>query len=206
MIRDWVNWKWLSGDHIVEQHVHNIDVFTWFSGLKPVEALAFGSRQRRLTGDQFDNFSVDFKMENGIHFHSMCRQIDGCENRIGEFIQGTRGTWSSNGEIKDLEGNVIWKFDLDLEKEQYKQTDPYVLEHVNWINNIRANTPLDMASDLAVSNLAGIMGRNSAYTGKKITWDEITASAEDFTPADLDLKKKMDMKSFVVPVPGVGKK
>ena len=62
MIKDWVNWKWLSGDHIVEQHVHNIDVFTWFSGLKPVSATGFGSRQRRITGDQYDNFSVDFVM------------------------------------------------------------------------------------------------------------------------------------------------
>ena len=61
MIRDWVNWKWLSGDHIVEQHVHNIDVFNWFSGYKPKRATAFGSRQRRVTGDQYDNFSVDFE-------------------------------------------------------------------------------------------------------------------------------------------------
>lgn len=76
MIKDWVNWKWLSGDHIVEQHVHNIDVFTWFSGLKPVKAVGFGSRQRRITGDQYDNFSIDFTMENGIHLHSMCRQIE----------------------------------------------------------------------------------------------------------------------------------
>ena len=63
MVRDWVNWKWLSGDHIVEQHVHNIDVFTWFSGLKPVSAVGFGSRQRRVTGDQYDNFSIDFTRE-----------------------------------------------------------------------------------------------------------------------------------------------
>jgi predicted dehydrogenase len=205
MIKDWVNWNWLSGDHIVEQHVHNIDVFIWFSGLRPVEAVGFGSRQRRVTGDQYDNFSVDFKMENGIHLHSMCRQIDGCSNEVGEFIQGTKGSWSSDGEIKDLEGNLIWKYDSDAEKEQYQQTNPYVLEHVNWINHIRAKKPLDMASELVVSNLAGIMGRNSAYTGKKVTWDEISASPEDYTPADLTLDKIMDVESFHVPVPGKGK-
>ena len=83
MIRDWVNWKWLSGDHIVEQHVHNIDVFLWMSGLKPVKATAFGARHRRITGDQYDQFSVDFEFENGIHLHSMCRQIDGCSNNVG---------------------------------------------------------------------------------------------------------------------------
>ena len=71
MIRDWVNWKWLSGDHIVEQHVHNIDVFLWMSGYKVAKATGFGSRQRRITGDQYDNFSIDFEMENGVHLHSM---------------------------------------------------------------------------------------------------------------------------------------
>jgi myo-inositol 2-dehydrogenase/D-chiro-inositol 1-dehydrogenase len=77
MIRDWVNWCWLSGDHIVEQHVHNLDVMNWFTGSHPIKAVGMGSRQRRVTGDQFDNFSVDFVFENGMHFHSMCRQING---------------------------------------------------------------------------------------------------------------------------------
>lgn len=202
MIRDWVNWKWLSGDHIVEQHVHNIDVFTWFSGLKPVKAVGFGSRQRRITGDQYDNFSIDFTMENGIHLHSMCRQIDGCANNVSEFIQGTKGSWNSaNMEIKDLAGNVIWKYDFDAEKASFKQNDPYTLEHVNWINTIRAGKSIDQASETAVSNMAAIMGRESAYTGEETTWETMTASALDYMPADLNLGK-MDMKPFVVPVPG----
>ena len=155
MIKDWVNWKWLSGDHIVEQHVHNIDVFTWFSGLKPVKAVGFGSRHRRITGDQYDNFSVDFTMENGIHMHSMCRQIDGCANNVSEFIQGTKGSWSSDTmEIKDLAGNVIWKYDSEAEKANFKQTDPYTLEHVNWINCIRGGKQIEQASETAISNLS----------------------------------------------------
>jgi len=205
MIRDWVNWKWLSGDHIVEQHVHNIDVFTWFSSLKPVMAVGFGSRERRVTGDQFDFFSVDFTMENGIHLHSMCRQIDGCASNVSEYIQGTKGSWTSlNDEhvIKDLAGNVIWKYDLEAEKAQFKQMDPYTLEHVNWINHIRSNQPINMVSDLAVANMAAIMGRESAYTGLEMKWDSTTASPQDFTPPDLDLTKKMNMSGFVVPVPG----
>lgn len=202
MIKDWVNWKWLSGDHIVEQHVHNIDVFTWFSGLKPVKAVGFGSRHRRVTGDQFDNFSIDFTMENGIHMHSMCRQIDGCVNNVSEFIQGTKGSWdSSTMEIKDLAGNVIWKYDYEAEKANFKQTDPYTLEHVNWINSIRGNKPLQQASETAVSNMAAIMGRESAYTGAETTWDAMTASPLDYTPKDLNLGK-MDMSTFTVPVPG----
>lgn len=202
MIKDWVNWKWLSGDHIVEQHVHNIDVFTWFSGLKPVKAVGFGSRQRRVTGDQYDNFSIDFTMENGIHVQSMSRQIDGCVNNVSEFIQGTKGSWdSSTMEIKDLAGNVVWKYDYEAEKANFKQTDPYTLEHVNWINSIRGNKPLQQASETAVSNMAAIMGRESAYTGAETTWDAMTASPLDYTPKDLNLGK-MDMSTFTVPVPG----
>ncbi len=203
MIKDWVNWKWLSGDHIVEQHVHNIDVFTWFSGLRPVSAVGFGSRQRRLTGDQYDNFSVDFVMENGIHLHSMCRQIDGTATNVSEFIQGTKGSWdSSTMEIKDLAGNIVWKYDHEAEKANFKQTNPYVLEHVNWINHIRSNKPIDQASETAVSNMAAIMGRQSAYTGAQTTWDEMYASSLDYMPADIDLTKKMDMSGFIVPIPG----
>lgn len=203
MIRDWVNWKWLSGDHIVEQHVHNIDVFTWFSGLKPVSAVGFGSRQRRITGDQYDNFSTDFVMENGIHMHSMCRQIDGCANNVSEFVQGSKGYWTSNGgcRIVDNQGNEVWKFDYDAEKAQYKQTDPYTLEHVNLINCIRSNKPIEQASETAVSNMAAIMGRESAYTGGETTWDAMTAAPLDYTPKDLNIGK-MDMSGFTVPVPG----
>ncbi len=207
MVRDWVNWKWLSGDHIVEQHVHNLDVFTWFTGLRPASAVGFGSRQRRVTGDQYDNFSIDFTMENGIHMHSMCRQIDGCVNNVSEFIQGTRGSWSSHGghSIKDLTGNVIWEYDAEAEKANFKQTDPNTLEHVNFINSIRANTPIEQASETAISNMAAIMGRESAYTGQEVTWDNMIASPLDYTPADLNIGK-MDMSGFTVPVPGSAKK
>lgn len=206
MVRDWVNWKWLSGDHIVEQHVHNIDVFTWFTGLRPVSAVGFGSRQRRVTGDQYDNFSIDFTMENGIHLHSMCRQIDGCANNVSEFIQGTKGYWTSNGgcRIVDNEGNEVWKFDYDAENATFKQTDPYTLEHVNLINCIRGGTPIEQASETAVSNMAAIMGRESAYTGQETTWEAMTASSLDYKPADLQIGQ-MDMSGFTVPVPGTGK-
>lgn len=205
MIRDWVNWKWLSGDHIVEQHVHNIDVFLWFSGLKPVKATGFGARHRRITGDQYDQFSIDFEMENGIHLHSMCRQIDGCSNNVSEFIQGTKGSWNSaNHEIKDLAGNVIWKFDAEAEKAAHEQTNPYVLEHVDWVNHIRKGTAHDEATECAISCLAGVMGREAAYTGATVTWDEISASNLDYMPEKLELGK-MDMSEYVVKVTGKAK-
>jgi predicted dehydrogenase len=193
MIRDWVNWGWLSGDHIVEQHVHNLDVWTWFTGgLKPVSATGVGSRQRRVTGNQFDNFSVDFEMENGIHLHSMCRQVHDTDTNVSEFIQGTKGSWwSGSMEIKDLKGQVVWKYDYEDEKAKFKQTDPYTLEHVNWINSIRGNEPIEQASETAIANMYAIMGRESAYSGRKVTWDEMTASNLDLYPKDIDLNKEM---------------
>ena len=202
MIRDWVNWKWLSGDHIVEQHVHNIDIFLWMTGLHPVKATAVGSRQRRITGDQYDNFSVDFEFENGIHLHSMCRQIDGCSTNVSEFIQGTKGSWNSEThEIKDLAGNVIWKFDEEASKAQFKQQNPYVLEHVDWVNHIRKGEGHDESEETGISTLAGVMGREAAYTGQTITWDDITASEMDYLPKKLEFGS-MDMSTYTVPVPG----
>jgi len=205
MIRDWVNWKWLSGDHIVEQHVHNIDVFLWMSGLKPVKATGFGARHRRITGDQYDMFSVDYEFENGIHLHSMCRQIDGTSTKVSEFVQGTKGSWNSEtSEIKDLAGNVIWKYDEEAAKLEFAQHNPYVLEHVDWVNHIRKGEAHDEATDTAISSLAGVMGRESAYSGNTVTWDEISASELDYMPEKLELGK-MDMSKCVVEVPGTGK-
>ena len=206
MIRDWVNWKWLSGDHIVEQHVHNIDVFLWMTGMKPVKATGFGSRQRRVTGDQYDMFSVDFEFENGIHMHSMCRQINGCDKKISEFIQGTKGSWdSATNEIRDLKGNVIWKFDVEAEKTEHAQVNPYVLEHVDWVNHIRRGEAHDEAEETAISCLAGVMGRESAYTGKTVTWEQMSVSDQDYLLDKLEIGP-VDMSQFKVEVPGSEKK
>ncbi|GHT22717.1 dehydrogenase [Bacteroidia bacterium] len=202
MIRDWVNWTWLSGDHIVEQHVHNLDVFTWFSnGLKPISAVGFGSRQRRVTGDQYDNFSIDYTYENGIHVHSMCRQISGCKDNVSEQIHGTKGIWYNYGEIKDLKGNTLWKYDGEKAKAEYQQHDPYTLEHVNLVNHIRDKQPFSQGEETAISTLVAIMGRQSAYTGAEVTWDQILGSDLDLLPKELSLKN-VDLKNYPIPVPG----
>ena len=204
MIRDWVNWKWLSGDHIVEQHVHNIDVFLWMSGLKPTRAHAMGSRMRRITGDQYDQFSVDFNFGNGVHCHSMCRQIDGCTTVIREEVHGTKGYWRSDkNEIYDYQGNVLWKYDTEAEKTEHAQNNPYVLEHVDWVNHIRKGEMHVEAEECAISCLAGIMGREAAYTGESVSWEEINASQIDYMPAKLELGP-MDMTRNI-PVPGKDK-
>jgi predicted dehydrogenase len=203
MIRDWVNWTWLSGDHIVEQHVHNLDVFNWFSGLKPVAGLGFGARHRRITGDQYDMFSIDYEYENGIHMHSMCRQIDGCSGPVTEFVQGTHGSWRGD-KIVDIAGNEIWKWDGEKEKQDFKQTDAYVLEFVDLITAIRENKPFNETEDTTNSSLLAVMGRESAYTGQRITWEKLKGMNMDLLPPDLKLGNS-DLVKSVAPVPGKGK-
>ncbi len=179
MIRDWVNWCWLSGDHIVEQHVHNLDVMHWFSGMHPVKALGFGSRQRRVTGDQFDNFSVDFVMENGIHMHSMCRQINGCPSNVSERIQGTLGSTNPRNTIYNLKGEVIWEYELqglDDEGKPQIKVNPYDQEHIDLVSAIRTGEHFNEAENTAISTMVAIMGRISAYTGKEVTWEEMMNS------------------------------
>ena len=205
MIRDWVNWKWLSGDHIVEQHVHNIDVFTWMIGKHPLRATAIGSRQRRITGDQYDNFSVDFEFENGVHLHSMCRQIDGCADNVSEQVRGTKGYWNSKDfDIRDYNDNILWQYDKEAAKAEFSQHNPYVLEHVDWVNHIRKGEAHVEAGETGMSSLAGVMGREAAYSGKTVEWDEISAAELDYMPEKLELGP-MDMSKYTVPVPGKAK-
>ena len=106
-------------------------------------------------------------------------------------------------EIKDLQGNVLWKFDDEAAKQQFQQHDPYVLEHVDWVNHIRKGTAHVEAGDTAFSCMAAIMGRESAYTGGMTNWDEMTQSPLDYTPAKFELGA-MDMSAYTVQVPGTG--
>lgn len=204
MIRNWVNWAWLSGDHIVEQHVHNIDVINWFTGTHPVEAVGFGSRHRRVTGDQYDNFSVDFVLDNGVHVHSMCRQINGCENNVSESIQGTMGSSNCRNSILDLNGEEIWNYKYPLNEEGEEtgrvSVSPYVQEHIDLVTAIRTGEPINEAENTAISTMTGIMGRISSYTGKLVTWDEMMNSELKLGPKVFEFGT-VDIPEDV-PVPG----
>ena len=205
MIRDMFNWKWLTGDHVVDQLVHCIDFFSWFSHMKPLQVIGMGSRLRRVTGDIYDNFGMDFEYPGGVHLYGMARQIDNCDNRVSDIIQGTKGTWSSWNEdgftILDHDGNVVWKYDKEAAQKQFKQHDPYTLEHVDLINHIRSGKVINYAETLAISSMACIMARESAYSGRTITWDAMTQADMNFMPADLTLRN-VDMSKFTIPVPG----
>jgi myo-inositol 2-dehydrogenase/D-chiro-inositol 1-dehydrogenase len=200
MIRNWVNWCWLSGDHIVEQHVHNLDVVHWFTGVHPVKAVGFGSRQRRVGGDQYDNFSVDYVYENGMHVHSMCRQINGCENNVSERVQGSLGVSNCRNIIWDMKGNEIWKYEYPVDNEgktmKNVKTSPYIQEHIDFVTAIRTGKPVNEAEATAVSTLTAIMGRISAYSGKQVTWDEMMKlGPKVFGFGNVDVPKE-------IPVPG----
>ncbi len=210
LIRDWVNWTCMSGDHIVEQHVHNLDVAWWFLGAYPVKAVGFGGRARRVTGDQYDFFSVDFEMPSGVHVHSMCRQIDGCANDVSEYIVGTNG-WanlsSKDCTIYKKDGTVAWQFSAQREEAANatpdappKKVDPYELEHVDLVNAIRTATPFNEAENTAKSTMTALMGREAAYTGGAVTWDDMMKSPMRLGPTDYALgPAPIEVK---IPVPG----
>jgi len=180
MIRDWVNWTWLSGDHIVEQHVHNIDVSNWFVGGTPVEAVGMGSRLRRPTGDCYDNFSIDFIYKKQLHMGSMCRQINDCANSVSEHLTGTKGIMiagDGRSHLFDQDANVLYEYTSPVDAEGERlENDPYVQEHIDLVAAIRTGNQIVEAEETAKSNLTAIMGREAAYTGKKVTWEEMMGS------------------------------
>ncbi len=205
MIRDWVNWCWLSGDHIVEQHVHNIDVINWFTGQRPVKAVGFGARHRRITGDQYDFFNIDFEYENGMHCHSMCRQIDGCANNVSEFLVGTKGSANPAGTIYKPDGVIAWDYQTERQKRgESEPRNPYEQEHIDLVTSIRTSEPLYEAELTAISTLCAIMGRISAYTGKETSWEEMMDSDLRIGPSEYRFGD-MDMSLYQVPVPGTAK-
>jgi predicted dehydrogenase len=168
MIRNWVSFTETSGDHIVEQHVHNIDVANWFIGRLPKSALGFGGRARRKTGTQFDFFSVDFDYGDDLHIHSMCRQVNGCYNRVSEYFTGTEGSTWGTGPGKDGYKNKI-----RLPEFAEHSSGEYVQEHVDLLKGIIEGKPLNEAQNVADSTLSGIMGRISAYSGQFVRWSEL---------------------------------
>jgi len=178
--RNWLYFTWLSGDHIVEQHVHNIDVMNWAFGSLPVKVMAMGGRQQRTApeyGNIYDHFAVEFEYPNGVRVLSMCRQIKGCADRVEERIVGTKGYAFGYGEIH---GTNFWKFDGD-------ETNPYVQEQTDLIASIRAGKPLNEGRRIAESTMCAIMGRMSAYTGRAISWEwAMTSSKLDLTPPKYD--------------------
>lgn len=192
-VRNWLYFTWLSGDHICEQHIHNLDVMNWALQGHPVRAVGMGGRQVRTSpafGHIFDHFAVEYEYPNGVRVASYCRQIEGCENNVSEAIVGSKGTWSSNG--YRFAGASKFRF-------RGKEINPYVQEHIDLIESIRAGKPLNELKTVAESTLTAIMGRMSAYTGKAVTWEDALNSKQNLLPAKLEFG---DLPTPPVAVPG----
>jgi predicted dehydrogenase len=184
-VRNWLYFTWLSGDHICEQHVHNLDVMNWVIGQHPVAAVGMGGRQVRTApeyGHIFDHFAVDYEYPGGVHVMSFCRQIDGCKQDVSEFAVGTKGTCylNANGTYI-VKGQNSWR-----RGRKPDDVDPYVQEHTDLIASIRSGKPINELKNVAESTLTAIMGRMSAYTGKEVKWEQALNSKEETMPARLE--------------------
>ncbi len=179
-LRNWYYFTWICGDHIVEQHIHNLDVANWAVGAHPIRAVGMGGRQVRTGpeyGNIYDHFAIDYEYENGARMMSMCRQIPGCENSVSEALTGTKGFCQANKYI--ITGDKTWQY-------SGKNNLPYVQEHTDLIAAIRAGKPYNELKDCAESTLTAIMGRMAAYTGQAVTWDQALNSEENLMPTKLE--------------------
>ncbi len=195
-IRNWLYFTWLSGDHICEQHVHNIDVINWaFGDAQPETIHGLGGRQYRTDpkyGNIFDHFGVEFTYPGDVRTISTCRQIEGTAGNVSERVVGTKGWTNCAGTIA---GENSWRY-------RGPRSDPYVQEHTDLIKSIREGKPLNEGKRIAESTLCAIMGRESAYARQqfKRSWF-MNRCTLDLLPAD-DLKLSDAKAVPAVAVPG----
>ncbi len=198
-IRNWYNFTWVCGDHIVEQHIHNLDVMNWAFGSHPEAVVAMGFRTRTdpVYGNIYDFFSMDFEMPKGVHAYSSCRQINNCKdtNTVSEHLVGTKGTCdTADRHTFILNGQPVFE-----RKALDAMTDPYVQEHTDLIASIRDSKPLNELRRVAESTLTAIMARMSAYTGYRVTWEMALNSKEDLMPPKLAWDMKLDAPPVAIP-------
>ena len=195
-LRNWYYFVWLCGDHIVEQHIHNLDVVNWAMKGHPVKCVGLGGRQVR-TGPEYghiyDHFAIDYEYANGVHLMSMCRQIPNCQNSVSEALHGSKGFCQVDRYT--ITGAKPFKFPT-----RDAENKPYVQEHTDLIASIRAGKPDIELKEGTESTLTAIMGRMSAYTGKLVTWEEALNSEESLVPANLDWNMSLPVPP--VPMPG----
>ncbi len=175
--RNWYHFAWLSGDHIVEQFVHNLDTINWALQSHPIKAEGTGGRQSRVDpsyGHIYDHFSIVYTYPNGVQIRAMCRQMERAAPFKSNRLVGTEGHVELNPSetvIADNDGEPVFQMEEGEE-------NPYVTEHTDLIESIREQDPINEAEQIAHSTLTGILGREAAYTGRAITWDELLTSTQ----------------------------
>ena len=209
---NWYYFVWLCGDHITEQHIHNLDVANWFIGSTPVSAQGMGGRQVR-TGKQFgeiyDHHAVEFTYANGVRINSQCRHQKGCFNQVREEFVGTKGILYLKNDNKcyatDFKGNIIWKYDF-----RQKDENPYQVEHNELQDAIINNKKINNAEYVATSTMTSLLGRDATYSGKEVKWDDAINSKVQLMPAKVTWEtvpptKPDETGAYPIPVPGVTK-
>lgn len=195
-LRCWPYFTWLSGDHIVEQHVHNLDVLNWAIGSHPVKCIAMGGRQARTGpeyGNIYDHFAVEYEYPNGVRVASMCSQIKGTTERVDERVVGTRGSTYTTRSIGYIEGQNSYKYEGKGRKAD-------LVQYGDLIESVRSGRPINEGKQVAESTLTAIMGRISAYTGRALQWDWVMdASNLDLTPPKYEFG---EMPVAPVAIPG----
>lgn len=209
-MRNWYYFNWLCGDHILEQHIHNIDVANWFIGDYPVSAQGMGGRQVRTGkdhGEIFDHHFVEFTYASGAVVSSQCRHQPNCMNRVDEVFQGTKGSIElEKAVITDLEGNQLYKYPRRSDQD----SNPYQVEHDRLFESIRNNEVISDTENGAKSTLSAILGRMATYSGQFITMEEALNSKVDLVPEDMTWDSTPPTLpdsngNYVIPTPGVTK-
>jgi myo-inositol 2-dehydrogenase/D-chiro-inositol 1-dehydrogenase len=205
-VLNWYYFNWLCGDHICEQHIHNLDVINWFKGEFPVSAQGMGGREVRKGkqfGEIYDHHYVEYTYADGTKLNSQCRHIKGCWNRVSETIYGSKAVITP-GRIVDYSGNVLWS--------HRGQGDPnaYEVEHARLYDAIRNDKPLNNAYYGAKSTFTSILGRYATYSGQLVKWDEALAANNSLMPDrlewDADPKVMPDADgNYPVAIPGITK-
>jgi predicted dehydrogenase len=204
-LRNWYYFTWICGDHIVEQHIHNMDVGNWLKGAYPVKANGLGGCQVRKGpdyGETFDHHAVEFEFADGSRMFSQCRHIPGCWNSVSEHAAGSKGTARLDKYAIDAAGNS-WRY-------RGQQPDPYQVEHDDLFASIRSGDPINEAEYGAKSTMTAILGRMCTYSGKEITWDDainsdISLAPEEFTFSATPKSLPDANGMYQLPVPGLTK-
>lgn len=184
-MRNWYYFVWLCGDHICEQHIHNLDVINWFKGGYPVRAQGMGGRQVRKGkdhGEIFDHHYVEYEYADGSILNSQCRHIPGTMSKVDEYLVGTKGSIRCGaGEIVDLKGKSLYQFDKKTEN------NPYQTEHDELFLAIsRGEYKFADADNGAKSTMTAILGRMATYSGQRLTWEKALNSDLSLQPKEYD--------------------
>lgn len=196
-IRNWYNFTWLCGDSLVEQAVHNADKIMWIvKDQPPASVVAVGGRAVPANGGNiYDHFEANYLFPNGYRVFLANRQTTGTYNATHDYVMGTEGTLvlgAGQPRIETPDGKVKWQF----EGEAY---DMYQREHDVLFASIRSGKPKNDDLNLATSTLLAIMGRDAAYSGQELTWDQVLNSQVSLVPKGIDMKGKHEVPGLAIP-------